>query len=226
MNPVILWYSDPVRPDETVVIEGEDFCADAVVELSAILESGAESAQEWEQITPLQSSGQSLKAVIPAGYAPGLYRCRVRQKQAVSNEVILNAPDQDRSLTQEDVATLLHTSPESVSCIPLSRGQIVRRHLIDNNSSIRIRGAGVDVLVEKCVIKDSQRGIRVDSQPQKKHTEDLDMLYFEPEPETPAPGQAQPFLSPKGVLLRKNEMHRVGVPYSGTALEFACVEKD
>ncbi|MEI6070465.1 MAG: glycosyl hydrolase family 28-related protein [Verrucomicrobiae bacterium] len=133
--------------------------------------------------------------------------------------------DQDRSLTQEDVAKLLHASPESVSCIPLSRGQIVRRHLIDNNSSIRIRGAVVDVLVEKCVIKDSHRGIRVDSQPQKKHTEDLDMLYFEPDPEPTAPGQAQPFLSPKGVLLRKNEMLRVGVPYSGTAIEFAAGEK-
>ena len=133
--------------------------------------------------------------------------------------------DQDRSLTQDDVAKLLDAPSDSVSCIPLSRGQIVRRHLIDNNSSIRIRGAVVDVLIEKCVIKDSHRGIRVDSQPQKEHTEDLDMLYFEPEPEQPAPGKPQPFLSPKGVLLRKNEMHHVSIPFSGTALEFVGGEK-
>ena len=92
-TPVILWHSDPVRPDETVVIQGEDFSADAVVELSALLDSASDSEAKWEHVTPLQSSGQSLKAVIPAGDAPGLYRCRVRQKQAVSNEVILNAPD-------------------------------------------------------------------------------------------------------------------------------------
>ena len=101
----------------------------------------------------------------------------------------------------------------------------MRRHLIDNNSSIRIRGAVVDVLVEKCVIKDAQRGIRVDNEPKKQHTENMDMLHFEPEPETLAPGQAQPFLSPNGVLLRKNEMHGVGIPYSGTALEKARTEK-
>ena len=133
--------------------------------------------------------------------------------------------DQDRQLTQDDVAKLLNAAPESVSCIPLSRGQIVRRHLIDNNSSIRIRGAVVDVLVEKCVIKEARRGIRVDNEVKKQHTEHLDMLTFEPEPEIPAPGQPQPFLSPKGVLLRKNEMHHVRVPYSGTALEFARCEK-
>ena len=92
-NPVILWHSDPVGPDETVAIQGEDFSSDAVVELSAIPDTGAESEAKWEKVSPLQSSAQCLKAVVPAGYAPGLYRCRVSQKQAISNDVVLNEPD-------------------------------------------------------------------------------------------------------------------------------------
>jgi len=79
--------------DETVVLQGEDFLSDAEIELSVLSESGSESEPKWEKVSLLQRSAQSLKAVIPAGYAPGLFRCRVSQKQAVSNEVTLNAPD-------------------------------------------------------------------------------------------------------------------------------------
>lgn len=102
----------------------------------------------------------------------------------------------------------------------------MRRHLIDNNSSIRIRGAITDVVVEHCVIVDSCRGIRVDNELENDHTESMNMLHFEREPKPSAHGQPAPYLSPKGVLLRKNKMSNVKTPYSGTALGFATVEKE
>jgi hypothetical protein len=127
--------------------------------------------------------------------------------------------DQDRLLTPEALAQLLGEPVETVKNIPLSRGQIIRRHKIDNNSSIRIRGAVVDVLVEKSIIRHAQNGIRVDNEPKREHRPHIDMLYFEPEQPPPPPGQKPPFLSPHGILLRKNEMKGVKIPYSGTALE-------
>lgn len=127
--------------------------------------------------------------------------------------------DQDRLLTPEALTTILPGTESRKRSIPLSRGQIVRRHRIDNNSSIRIRGVVSDVIVEKCVIHNARQGLRVDHEPLRTHCEGIDMLHFEPEQTPPPPGTPPPFLSPEGILLRKNEIVAVRVPLAGTALE-------
>ena len=129
---------------------------------------------------------------------------------------------------------ILYQSPEWVAAalgedkprdinIALSRFQIVRRHIIHNNSSIRIRGVVADVVVEHCRIAHSQRGIRVDMETQVDYPKDLGMLFdFSPEPSDKNP--MLPFSRPVGVLARRNHFDDVHKPYSGTALEHAKVE--
>jgi hypothetical protein len=83
--PSILWHSDPVRPDETVVISGENFTQKSVVELAI--------DDNWITLEPIQSTSQSLKVIIPADWSYGIYKCRVRNGKDLSGIVHINAPD-------------------------------------------------------------------------------------------------------------------------------------
>ena len=85
-QPFIFWHSDPVRPDETLVLAGEDFAENAFVEL-------AEAKGKWVAVKPVQRSRQCLKAVIPPEFRYGTWQCRVRQGGVVSKEISVNAPD-------------------------------------------------------------------------------------------------------------------------------------
>ncbi len=125
--------------------------------------------------------------------------------------------DSDRPLTEEDLIAILGYNPNPGKSIPLSLFQIVRRHKIDNNSFIRIRGAVSDALVENCIIKDSFKGISIESAIEWEYTPaTVGPLDFEPEP---AVQNIRPYLSPKLVLLRNNHFHRVENPYSGDKLK-------
>jgi hypothetical protein len=135
--------------------------------------------------------------------------------------------DQDAQLTEEDLALLLgRPNPFPGQPLPLSLFQIVRRHLIDNNHSIRIRGAVSGALVEGCVIRAARRGIRVDNEVVKTHVEDLGQLVFEPPQHQPAPGEPPPFLSPRNVVIRGNRFEDVREPVCGTALQWATIVKE
>ena len=85
-HPFIFWHSDPVRPDETLVLAGEDFAENALVEL-------AEAKGKWVAVKPVQKSRQCLKTVIPSEFRYGTWQCRVRQGGEVSKEISVNAPD-------------------------------------------------------------------------------------------------------------------------------------
>ncbi|MEI6070592.1 MAG: glycosyl hydrolase family 28-related protein [Verrucomicrobiae bacterium] len=93
MTPAIFWHSDPVNPDETLVIAGGNFSPDAVVELAIVSANQNGGEPEWTRVAPLQTTGISLKAVIPSEWAPGIYACRIRQGEGVSKTVYVNAPD-------------------------------------------------------------------------------------------------------------------------------------
>ena len=89
--PQIFWASDPVEPNETVLVMGDGLNADAVVEFARV--EGGSATRRWETVKPLQAGPKSAKAVVPATWKPALYACRVRVGDAVSNELLLNAAD-------------------------------------------------------------------------------------------------------------------------------------
>lgn len=123
----------------------------------------------------------------------------------------------DRLLSENDLISMLGDNPRPGKAIPLSLFQIVRRHRIDNNSYIRIRGAVSDVLVEKSVIRDSYKGISVESAINWEYGPDtIGPLDFEPEPNET---NLYTYLSPELVLLRKNEFHGVDKSCCGNVLE-------
>ncbi len=85
--PQIIWASDPIRPGETVLLTGEGFTSNSVVELS---ETGA--AESWAALEVLQVSAQSLKAIVPESRPLSVWACRVREGERVSKTEWLNEP--------------------------------------------------------------------------------------------------------------------------------------
>ncbi len=85
--PQIIWASDPIRPGETLVVMGEGFTSNSVVELN-----DPSSPDVWAALTVLQMSGQSLKAVIPDSRPLNVWACRVREDECLSNSEWLNEP--------------------------------------------------------------------------------------------------------------------------------------
>ncbi len=130
--------------------------------------------------------------------------------------------DLDIFLTPELLRNILGESHPRTRSIPISRFQIIRRHVIDNNSSIRIHGAVADVLIEGCDLNRSRKGIRIDQEMNYQQPSNIGQLFdFDPEPSET--NQPIPFLSPEGVLIRNNTFKEVEIPYSGTALDTAVL---
>lgn len=94
---VITWASDPVRPDETVLLYGGGFPDGAQVEIARVADdSSAEGGLEqvrWQAVQPLQGTDKSLKVVLPASQPQGLFAARVRSSGGTSDPVFINAPD-------------------------------------------------------------------------------------------------------------------------------------
>ncbi|NLB68296.1 MAG: hypothetical protein GX804_01220 [Lentisphaerae bacterium] len=89
-KPVVFWFSDPVMPDETVMLSGADFAADSIVEMAI---ADKEDQLDWVSLAPIQVSEVCMKAVVPSDWQAGIYACRVRTGKVASSTVFLNAPD-------------------------------------------------------------------------------------------------------------------------------------
>ena len=96
--PVIYWASDPVRPDETVLLHGSDLSGPGLqVEVARLGDDAAAAApppaSAWVHVDALQAGSQSLKCVIPAAFKPGIFALRLALTGAAPAIALLNAPD-------------------------------------------------------------------------------------------------------------------------------------
>ena len=97
----IIWASDPVGPDETVLLVGGKFAPDTTVQVRRLSDESAAkpgkaapvAPEHWTTLRPLQTSDQSVKFVIPRDWKTGVFACRVTTDGGVSNQVFINAPD-------------------------------------------------------------------------------------------------------------------------------------
>ena len=125
--------------------------------------------------------------------------------------------DQEVFLTPEILNIITGETKPRTRSFPISRFQIIRRHRVDNNSSIRIHGAVAEVLIEGCDLNCARKGIRIDQEMNYEQPQNIGQLFdFDPEPGPTS--RPLPFLAPEGVLLRNNRFRDVQIPYSGTAL--------
>lgn len=99
-EPRVFWASDPVRPDETVLVHGSDLgSAHAVVEMARLDDTASATPGEmsqlkdWTSLPVLQGSEQSLKFVVPAAFKPGVFAYRITVSGQTTQPLLLNAPD-------------------------------------------------------------------------------------------------------------------------------------
>lgn len=99
-GPHVFWVSDPVRPDETVMLQGSDLGGSpATVEMARLedtpnsVPSQALQVKQWERTPLLQGSDEALKFVVPAKWKMGVFACRVTANGATGETVLINAPD-------------------------------------------------------------------------------------------------------------------------------------
>lgn len=96
-SPQISWASDPVRPDEAVLLRGGSFGVQPMVEFARLDDGDPEgavpSALTWAKLPALQPADDTLKFVVPSGIKPGVFICRVVADGVHSTPVLLNRPD-------------------------------------------------------------------------------------------------------------------------------------
>ena len=86
--PTVFWVSSPVRPDETVYLQGDGLTKDVRVEYARLpdeepgsgLKTQAPADPLWTPVTPLQANGDSLTVVLPAQEKLGAFRFRLSEK--------------------------------------------------------------------------------------------------------------------------------------------------
>lgn len=90
-KPIVFWASDPVGPNETALIIGEDFEPPVTVTARQIPETGQGRRGNEAQLEVLEASSQSLAVVIPKKFVPGLYVLRIQTRDGTA-DVTLNRP--------------------------------------------------------------------------------------------------------------------------------------
>jgi len=98
-EPAVFWASDPVNPDETVLVSGDGFGESPEVELQKLPdgELGAPATETtWKaagkQVACLQPGNTSVKLVVPKSLGQGAYLFRVTGPGGASKPVRLNCP--------------------------------------------------------------------------------------------------------------------------------------
>jgi hypothetical protein len=98
-EPHVFWASEPVRPDDTVLVQGSDFATGTSVEMVRLDDAKTTAPGElprvsaWTAAALLQASEQSLKFVVPAAWKAGVFAYRLKLGGTVSKPLLLNAPD-------------------------------------------------------------------------------------------------------------------------------------
>lgn len=161
--PKIFWASDPVRPGETVVLQGANFGTNPVVRIARVTKGTFTNAES------LQHSDTCLKFEVPADWEMKYFVCRVLANGESSEDVVLNYCDswwiqgdqgamaspggwmlicgRGLNLTGESGIFLMTNSPISTLLVParsdgyslkfgIPRNQSPGKYLLDINNGI------------------------------------------------------------------------------------------
>jgi hypothetical protein len=97
--PVVFWASDPIRPDETVMAIAGNTSSASTAQMVALSDGPAGSPLDamppipfMATVATLQASATSVKFLVPATYATGLYAFQVVEQGNPSDIGFLNRP--------------------------------------------------------------------------------------------------------------------------------------
>ena len=123
-KPEILWASDPIRPGETVMIQGHAFGSDTVVE------AGPAPGKPMQKLEILDRNEQCLKALIPADWKPNAFALQV-STAAGRAVTLLNRPH-----------TIWWVGDLGKRQTPGGRFRICGRNMLGDLKGVRVRLTG------------------------------------------------------------------------------------
>lgn len=98
--PVAFWASQPVDPDETVLVTGGNLDGSVQVELAQLPDGDpgapatrSPSVSSWTSLAPLTATTRSVTATVPASWTAGVYALRLRSGPRAGSVQLVNAPD-------------------------------------------------------------------------------------------------------------------------------------
>ncbi len=99
--PQVFWVSDPVLPNDTVLVTGEGLVEVTAVQLfrrpdvapSAQMAPNIPSITSWQGVKPLQVTSRSVKFVVPTNWKAGVFACRLMTRTGTSKTFLVNGPD-------------------------------------------------------------------------------------------------------------------------------------
>jgi hypothetical protein len=100
-SPVIFWASDPVRPDETILAQGDLLDGDTKLQIAELQNKNAGnpdlktvdfSKTKFTSLSSMQPSAQTAKYLVPADWEHGIYAIRPVRNGEFGKTTILNAP--------------------------------------------------------------------------------------------------------------------------------------
>jgi len=98
--PRVFWVSQPVEPDETMLITGGDLDAKTLMELAQLPDgepgspvASSTSKPSWTKPAVLASSARSFSAVVPSTWNGGVYLLRLSNGSSQGSTRLINGPD-------------------------------------------------------------------------------------------------------------------------------------
>lgn len=99
-GPVVFWASQPVAPDETILVTCAGTDLGSTAELAAIPNAdpasplaAAPAATGWTPVTPHTATPRSVTVTVPAAWAHGLYALRLVEAGIAGPVHLVNRPD-------------------------------------------------------------------------------------------------------------------------------------
>jgi hypothetical protein len=139
-SPVVFWASDPVGPDDTLMVAGADFGATPQLRLEVLRKGVAGTpgdAPVWDGksrllLDPEQPSPESVKYLLPKDLKKGAYLCRIESETGQSESFALNLPtvywhQGDRGLSKVSPGGWLRVFGRCIGD-PEEKGRVVLRN--------------------------------------------------------------------------------------------------
>lgn len=100
-KPVVFWASDPVGPNETIMVQGDQLDGETVMQVAPLVNGAAGTEHrevdfatlKYVDLESVQPSAQTGKYIVPEKFEQAIYAIRPVRGDEVGKTLLVNAPD-------------------------------------------------------------------------------------------------------------------------------------
>ncbi|MBK8475710.1 MAG: hypothetical protein IPL39_05205 [Opitutaceae bacterium] len=143
-GPIVFWASQPVAPDESILVTCGGTDLDSTAELARLTDTApgsplaaAPAPTGWTAVTPHTATPRSITVTVPGNWTRGVYALRLKHKEVAGPVRLVNAPDPwfvrgDQGSTASPGGHLVVAG----TCLEIPGGAGPRAALVANNAVV------------------------------------------------------------------------------------------